>query len=404
MLSVLRDAAEAAEGAAREGGGLAEVSAAALREGRASLARTRALLPELNAAGVVDAGGKGVVLLLDAIHGAVAGVGSSERVGPPGPVGRERPAPGRGPLRFSFEVQYLLEAEDGEVASLRSGLGAVGDSLVVVGGGGLFTVHVHTDQPGKAVELAEDAGRPRDISIVDLREQVGSCAGAPARAVRQAERACAMVAVAEGRGLVRAFRSLGAEVVEGGPGRDPSLEGLIRALDAAAAPGVVILPNHPSAVSAAREAAEATSKRARVVEARSIPSGLAAAAAFNPEVGLEENVESMEESSRTCRAGEIARAEGDGRTPGGPARAGRWVGTVDGEAVGGAMSLADAARAILARMLWEGAEVVTIVEGADAGPRDRATVAGAVREAVDGLALDVLQGDQPQYPFLIGVE
>jgi fatty acid kinase len=169
VLSVLRDAARSAAEAAPRAADCAALMAAVLDEARESLARTKDVLPELREAGVVDAGGKGLVLLFDALHASLTGRQPSEPVGPSGPVGAR--APDRSvssPPEFAHEVQFLLEAEDDRVAPLRHRLGSLGDSLVVVGGGGLYNVHVHTNAPDEAVQAAREAGRPRDVSVVRL--------------------------------------------------------------------------------------------------------------------------------------------------------------------------------------------------------------------------------------------
>src|SRR5438105_12285246 len=234
VLSVLRDAAGAAGAAADAGADVPGVFDAALREARHSLDRTRDGLPELSAAGVVDAGAKGLVLLLDALGAAVQDRDLSEPAEPPGPVG----AGGDGSVppsgsHHEFEVQYLLEAEPAALGALRVDLAEVGGSIVVVGGGGLYQVHVHTDAAEDAVAAGRRAGVVRDVSTASLRDQVVACIGGQARGVQVAEQACGLVAVASGDGLAEAFRSLGAVVVRGGPGENPSVGDLVAAVEAA---------------------------------------------------------------------------------------------------------------------------------------------------------------------------
>jgi DAK2 domain fusion protein YloV len=429
-LSVMRDAAAAAEEASRGAEDVLQVFDAALAGARASLARTTELLPELRRAGVVDAGGKGLVLLFDALRAALCGELPSEPVGPFGPLGRpETGDPGGTPsvpvremASFGFEVQYLLEAGDEEVSGLRSVLAGLGTSLVVVGGGGVVKVHVHTDQPGAAVEAALDAGRPRQISISSLDGQ----AGCPPRSsgeteteaeVLSATHASALVAVAEGDGLVRTFRSLGASVVEGGPGNNPAVADLVRAIQAAPSSSVLVLPNHRNVVPAAERAAVEVSKAVIVVQARSIPAGIAAAAVFNPDATPVENAEALRAAAAGCTSGELVRAERDADTPAGAVRRGAWLGMADGRAVsvGRAGSSAGSASApesgagtaaveVVRHLAREGSEVVTLVVGAAAGAEERSQVETAIREAFPGLEVEIVDGGQPRYPFLIGVE
>ncbi|MGH2723971.1 MAG: DAK2 domain-containing protein [Actinomycetota bacterium] len=417
MLSVIRDAARAA-GEASEGDA-AEVAEAALEEGLRSVERTREQLPELSRAGVVDAGGKGLVLLLDALVSALRDVPLRVEVGPPGPVGerRERGPGGQEASRYGYEVMFLLEGDDQAVPGLRERLGAIGDSLVIVGGSCLYNVHVHTDDPGAAVERGVDAGRPREIRITSLDEQVEACLADQARAVRAegsepggpaaaAQRqATALVATAPGEGAARLLRSLGAVVVPGGPGRNPSVSDLVEAIRAAPSDDVVVLPNHKNIVPAAERAgAEVDGKRVTVVPTRSVPAGIAAAAAFNPAASLEENEGHVREGAEVVAAGEVATAVREAHTPAGPVRAGDLLGVVDGEvrAVGG--DPVEVAVGVLRTLVRDEHEVLTLLLGEDVGDEEGERAAGALREAFPDLEVDVHRGDQPHYPFLVGLE
>jgi hypothetical protein len=405
VLSVLRDAAaEATRASRRPGAGCAGILAAALDQARASLARTPDQLPELERAGVVDAGGKGIVLLLDALLAAVVGKEPSEPIGPLGPVGAangERRAPG---LEFAYEVQFLLEAPDEAIGPLRASLGDLGDSLVVVGGSGLFNVHVHTNQPDGAVEVGRRAGRPRDVHVASLRDRVEECMAGQARAVQVAAEACAMVAIIDGEGLARTFRSLGAVVVTGGPGNNPPVSEILTAIEVAPAGCVFVLPGHDNVAAAADQAAAAASKEAVVMPTHSVPGALAAATAFNPVRSIEENQRAMKESVARAGSGELVPAVRDAHTPAGPVRRGQWLGMVEGEAVVVAGQAADGAVALVEKLAGGGAEVVTLVVGAGVAEEERGSVEGALRRSFPGLGIEVLDGGQPRSPFLIGVE
>jgi uncharacterized protein len=419
ILSVLRDAAGAARRAADglpaadalppagAGAGVAAVLDAALEEARRSLARTREQLPELRSAGVVDAGAKGLVLLLDALGAAVAGREMTEPEGPPGPVGHGRPGSeedGHGP---AFEVQYVLEPGSGEsegaVEALRRALARIGDSLVVARGEGVYRVHVHTDEPGAAVELALEAGRPRSISITHLPSAHHEPEVDRPREAGQ-EVACALVAVAEGEGLAATFRSLGAVVVPGGPGNNPAVADILAAVDGAGVPEVLILPNHRNVVPAAERAAAGASRRAGLVRTTSIPAGLAAAAAFNPARSLGANVEAGAVAAAASRAGEVLRAERDATTPQGPVRAGRWLGMSEGELVAQGEDPAEVAVALAERLGADQAEILTVVAGAASTPAEASEVASALRGRFARAEVEVLDGGQPRHPYLIGVE
>jgi len=393
VLSVLREAADAAEASAGRGEETAAVLEAALRAGRAELARTMEVLPQLLAAGVVDAGGKGILVLLDVLKATLLDQAPSEPIGPLGPIGQQEGVRAPQASMPAFEVQFLLEATEDVALSLRRTLGEIGDSLVVVGGGGLFNVHVHTNEPDLVVEIGGRAGRTRELRVLSLAEGV-DCIGGQARAVQVAEQASAMVALAEGDGLVRIFASLGAVVVTG---TDPSVPDLASAIDSAPAGAVAVLPNHPSLATTAELAAAASSKDTIVVGSRSMPAGIAAAAAFNPNSSLPVNAAAMEAALRLCRSGELIRA--------GEADAGDWLGLVEGEPVSSATTVTEAAAQLVQRLEpTEGGELVTLVVGKDALPDDREKVRVDLRRRFPSLRLEIVDGGQPKSPFLIGVE
>lgn len=406
MLSVIRDASGAATRAAApdRDGDVTPVIEAALGEARRALARTTELLPELTRARVVDAGGKGVVLMLVALQAAVEGRTLSEPVGPLGPVGRSSAEGVRAELDFSHEVQYLLEADAPSIAALRGALAGIGDSLVVVGGGGLYNVHVHTNEPAQAVEAGSRAGRTRDVQIADLKDRVTSCLGGQARAVRVEEQVCALVAVAEGAGLSRAFRSLGAVVLEGGAGHNPSVADLVGAIEAAPSDAVVVLPNPRNIGPVAERAAGETSKEVRVVPSPSVPASLSAAAAFNPLAPPQDNAKVMEEAIGGCRSGALARAERDADTSAGPVKRGDWLGLAEGEVVAAGAGADATAAEVVRRLAAETAEMITLIVGADVTAGDRRLVEETLRGSFPSLELELLEGGQPAYPFLIGVE
>jgi DAK2 domain fusion protein YloV len=405
VLTVLADAARAAgEAASSAEATPAEVAAAAFREGAASVQRTRDILPALRAAGVVDAGGKGILLLLAALDAELSGAPVEVEVGPLGPVGEPDADAPEGDVGFKYEVQYLLDAPDDRVPVLRDRLGRLGDSLVVVGGGGTYKVHVHTNEPGQAVEEALDAGRPRQIAITDLADAVARCLSGQARAVQVERQRAGLVAVAEGRGLEEVFRSLGALVVRGGPGSNPSVADLLEAVETAPGPEVVLLPNHPNVVPAAERAAGESSKLVWVLATTSVPAGVSAATAFNPATNAEENLESMRWAADGCSAGEVTRAVRDAATPAGRVREGDWLGLVASEVVAvGDDAAAVAAR--LARHLVEPRhEILAVYVGADPSDDEAERVVEALRAEVPEREVEVHRGNQPAVAYLVGLE
>jgi uncharacterized protein len=408
MLSVVRAAGQAAASAATQGAGAPPVAHAALVAARSALEQTRERNPILARAGVVDAGGKGILLLLDALSAALTGSPLSEPAGSFGPVGSatgsaEGAVDQTGP---AYEVQYLFEGDEAGVDRLRGALASIGESLVVVGGGSLYNVHVHTDHPGRAVEAALGLGSIRSTSIASLDARVDSCMAGQARGVRIDERreVTSLVVVAEGDGLTRTLRSLGATIVQGGAGNNPAVADIVAAIGGASGASVAVVPGHPNVVPAAERAAVLSSKPARAIAAVSVPAAIAAATAFSPDASLDENAASMGEAAAACRSGEVVRAERDATTPQGPVHRGDWLGMVDGESVAAGADpmpvLSSVARALAA----ETSEVLTVVFGAGMSAADGAMASELLRREHPSMRVDVVDGGQPRSSFIVGAE
>jgi fatty acid kinase len=402
MLDVLADAARAARDGAGSGD-VETVSEAALKEARASLGRTTDLLPELRRAGVVDAGGKGVVVFFDALHAAITKGPTTEAVGPLGPVGGS--ATDLSPPSFKFEVQFLLEAGDREVAELRGRLGDLGDSLVIVGGDGTFKVHVHTNEPEAALALANGSGTPSSVSVTDLEGDVERCRVGGARGVRAIEqRSSALVAVADGGGIIDIFESLGAVVVPGGPGNNPSVGEILQAIESVPSRHVLVLPNHENVWPAAQAAADAAKTDARVVPTRSIAQGVSAAAAFHPDADLDTNAAVLTDAARAVAWGEVARAVRDAETPAGTVREGQLLATNAGRVVTVGDDAISMVLDLVRRLRQAHHEVVTVFVGSDVADEEAGMVERSLRSELPDLDVELHRGDQPGYPYVIGLE
>jgi DAK2 domain fusion protein YloV len=393
LLTVAREAAESARGS-----DLASVVRTARQAAEAALARTPDLLPALRSAGVVDAGGRGWCVLLEALERVVTGdqvTTAPSLVVPRGPQGfavaREA-----GSDEFGYEVQYLLrEATDASVERLRTVLGGLGDSLVVVGGDGLFNVHVHVNDVGAAVEAGLDAGRPFQITVTRFADQIADLP--PAGRV--------IVSVASGPGLAKAFTELGAVVVEGGPTANPSTRELLEAVRGARE--AVLLPNDKNVLAVAEAAAEQVRLEGRsiaVVPTRSVVQGLSAASVADPDRPFDDDVATMAAAAGATRWAEVTAAVRAAETGAGRCEAGDVLGLLDGAVVRVGKDVDGVAQDLLRRLLEPGGELATVVVGACAddgiGERLR-TWLSEVRPSVEVV---VLQGDQPHYPLLLGVE
>jgi DAK2 domain fusion protein YloV len=448
MLTVARAAADAAA-AADSAGGLLTVLESARRGAADALARTPELLPVLKAAGVVDSGGAGLLLMLDALlHVAdgrplpVCPGGTDNRAprptfsgdapirpdayggqspataatgpvsaGPSGTGSGQRQSPDTAGLRY--EVMYLLEAPDEAVPPFREVWAGIGDSIVVVGGAGLWNCHIHTDDIGAAIEAGVEVGRPRRIRVSDLweeveeerwvREAVATQGGAePAEEPVR----CAVVAVCTGDGIRRIFRSLGVHhVVNGGQTMNPSTAELLAAIDAAPGEQVVLLPNNKNIVPVAEQAATQSSKPVRVIPTVGIQEGFAALLEYDPEGGADANVTRMSESATRVVAGEVTQAVRASVCAAGPIAAGDFLGLSRQGIEVVAPELADAAIGLLDRLLDSGRhEIVTVIAGSGAGAADTRRITEWMDERHPAVTTEVHHGDQPLYPYLFSIE
>ncbi len=418
MLSVARAAAAAAvERAADPGARTGDVVTAAAAAARVALARTPEQLDVLARAGVVDAGGRGLCVLLDAAETASTGRRPPRTVrGPRIPVPVPEPAAGHAGGRVAgadldedgpaYEVMYLLDAPAEAVPVLRERLAALGDSLVVVGGEGLWNVHVHVDDVGAAVEAGIEAGRPHRVRVTHFAEQVAT-RRAP-HEDRPAGRA--VVAVAAGPGLDRLFTDAGATVVRGGPGHRPSSAEVLAAITGCGASEVVVLANDVDAVRVARAAAEAAETdaglRVAVIPTEAQVQGLAAMAVHEPGRSFERDVVEMTATARHVRHGAVTVATERAMTMAGPCEPGDVLGMVAGDYVVVGHDDHAVATDVLGRLLAGGGDLVTVVLGApaghspDLGERTAAWLA-ATHPVVD---VTVYDGGQDRYALMLAVE
>jgi DAK2 domain fusion protein YloV len=403
MLSVVRRSAEAAEELGNSPDLAAAVSAAAAGA-TAALAGTPQQLAVLAEAGVVDAGGCGLVIVLDALAAVITGQGSPAQL----PPARSRQAlemvREAGSPEFGYEVQYLLHAAEPALPALKAVLAELGDSLVVVGSGdGLFNVHVHVNDVGAAIEAGVEAGRPHRIAVTRLEDRLHADDHARHQPASPAREGRGAVVVAAGDGLTALFEAEGATVVD----RNPSIAEMLDAIAATGAAGVVLLPNdantHAVAISAAREAA-ATGVRVSVVPTRSPVQALAALAVRDAGREFGDDVIAMAEAAGACRYGEVCTAQREALTVAGRCRPGDLLGLVDGEVHIIGDDLTDVARRLIDRMLGGGGELTTLVLGADAPPALQQTLCDHVTGTWPFAEVQCYAGGQPRYHLLVGVE
>jgi hypothetical protein len=423
ILTVVRESADAAHEAAQRGESLAGVLHAARGAGKSALDRTPEMLPVLKDAGVVDAGGAGFLLLLDSALHVVDGVPLPEPDESVGPSAEQLEAVAHrhteGEVDVSelrYEVMYFLDLDDQHIQSFKEGWGAIGDSIVVVGGDGLWNCHVHTNDIGAAIEVALDlGGRPRTIRVTDLFEEVADeHAHREASMGGTAHRAgaglppvtCAVVAVSSGDGLGELFWQLGVQgVVTGGQTLNPSTAELLAAVEAVNAQQVVVLPNNKNIIPVAEQLDALTSKRVVVVPTRSMPEALAALVVYDPEAEVEANGVEMTEAAESVATGEVTQAVRATNSDVGPIGEGDWIGLVRGDGIVAVSGTLDGAiQSLLEQLVTESSEIVTVVEGTDASAGSTDLVRAWLEANRPDATVEVHRGGQPLYPYLFGVE
>jgi len=447
ILTVARCAADGAEDAINKGiRGLLGVVESARDAGREALASTPDLLPVLKQAGVVDAGGSGYVLFLDAVltvvdgrplpnppaldeaaasaveaYVASVGRGGGTDGGGISTNGRDSDAEAAreaaetsGANELRYEVMYLLDAPDDTIAAFKEVWAGLGDSIVVVGGDGLWNCHIHTSDVGPAIEAALEIGRPRDIRVTDLLDQVEEVRWVREGAVGASARddqpwgpppRTAVVAVANGEGVGRIFRSLGVHhLVAGGQSMNPSTAQILEVVEALPSPEVILLPNNDNIHPVAMQVCEMAKKRVRTVPTSGIVEGFAALLEYDPEAGADDNCAAMADSARRVIAGEVTRAVRDATGPAGTIRAGDYMGlSRDGVEVVGE-TLVEAVCGLLGKLLNPEHELVTLIEGEGAGAGDTRRITEWLSEHRSEVAVEVHHGGQPLYPYLLSIE
>jgi DAK2 domain fusion protein YloV len=405
ILTVARDAAKAADGA--RDGSVVQALEAAASAAATSLEHTPKLLPVLAEAGVVDAGGAGFVLLVDALLHAADGrplpepEEDSAVAGVPAVTPEAVEAHETGEHGGRYEVMYFLEIDDAAVDGFKQAWDAIGDSIVVVGGDGLWNCHVHVDDIGAALEAGLDAGgRPHKIRVTDLHQQVAD------ERRNRSQVVTAVVAVGAGEGIDDILRSLGVqEVVAGGQSMNPSTAQILDAIESAAGAGVLVLPNNKNVIPVAEQAVRLGSRPAQVVPTRSVAEGLASLLAYDADADVDTNVAAMVEAAAQVAWGEVTRAVRDAAsTPGGPVQEGDWLGLDHGKIAVVAPALAEACCGLLDRLVADDHEIVTMIEGDGSDPAVTSRLTEWLAKHRPDTAVEVHHGGQPLAAYLFSAE
>jgi uncharacterized protein len=399
MLSVIRELAEEAE--AHAGESPPELFAALVRRGEEAVARTPEQLQVLRDAGVVDAGGAGLLELVRGISAAVRGEPLPEP--PPPTLGIGLEAIHQELSKYRYCTVFLIEGEQLDREALEAELEQLGDSLLVVGDSSAIKVHVHTDDPGEALSVGTRVGTIGRIEIANMHEQTVEREERLLAAVMQS----GVVAVVAGAGNRKLFESLAEPVgpiriVEGGQTMNPSTADLVRAIESLNATEVVLLPNNSNILLAAEHAAKNADRPVEVVPTTSIPAGLAALLAFDGARSAAENAAEMRDAIAVVATGEVTVASRDVELEGVAIRKGSWLGLAEDKPVISDQDFDDVTFAVADRLLAGSRGLLTLLIGDEAPQLD--AVLARIESAHPDVEVDVQQGGQPHYALLLSAE
>ena len=417
ILTVVRETADAAKKSAERGDDLATQMQEIVIAARQSVARTPDLLPTLKQAGVVDAGGQGFCTLLEGVLRYIrgeAGIGNTTSIVQP----RQEAHVMKGRVtveeEFGYEVVFLLRGSNLDVEKIRQTIIDMGGvSTVVAGDEKLLKVHTHTLTPGKILDYGVSLGSLLDINIENLQEQslnyAAESAAEHAGELLQAEQASqtqiATVAVISGEGFEKVFQGLGvSEIIPGGQTMNPSIEELLAAVENTAARQVIILPNNGNVILSAQQACNLSEKEVYVVPSKTLPQGIAALLSFNYEADFTTNCQAMAAATKNIQTAEITRAVRTVQIDNLHVREGDFIGVINGNLAVAGQQIEQVIRDTLQRMQIDQYEIVTLYYGEEKTAEEAQKLAQSIKEQHSHLEIEVVNGGQPYYAYILSAE
>jgi len=411
MLTVLRDSAHAADAAAKSNSkNVIKTLTITVEAAKESVANTPNLLSVLYEAGVVDAGGQGLYVLLEGALHYLRGENDTLKHGKPRLIPTSQPlAPGITQMPAEVEVPYgycmnfLLEGQDLNLKKIKKNLKKKGQSLVITGNGSKLRVHIHSFKPGEIIDYATKQGVLHKIKIDNMDDQYAEFIKMQRKNLPAVD--TAIVAIASGEGLFKLFKSLGTTiVVPGGQTMNPSVRELVEAVDSAPSDKVILLPNNKNIVVAASQVQSLTSKDVKVVPTRTIPEGIGALLSFNYDMGLENNASAMEEATKRVKSIEITKSVRKSQINGMDIKKGEFIAVLDAkELVANGKKVKDVITDALEKAEVKNAELVSIYHGAETKPAEAQKIAGEIQNEFS-VEVETIQGDQPYYNYIISLE
>jgi len=416
ILTVVRETAEAAKQSAEHGDDLVGLMQEAVIAARQSVARTPDLLPTLKQAGVVDSGGQGFCTILEGIWHYIRGEAGMTLTLSEAPVQVQQTETqqkkGRVTVEeeFGYEVVFLLYGEKLDVESIRQTIIDMGGvSTVVAGDEKLLKVHTHTATPGQILDYGVSLGSLMDINIENLQAQ--SLTYAAASEAEHADDALeetlhiATVAVVSGAGFEHVYRELGVNaIVSGGQTMNPSIEELLAAVEATPADKVIMLPNNGNVILSAQQVVSLTQKEVFVVPSDTLPQGIAALLSFNYDADFQENCQAMSEAAQHIQTAEITTAVRTVQIGGVRVREGDYIGLINGNLTIAGQHIERVVQDTLERMGIDQYEILTLYYGEDIAADVAQQTAQRIKQHYSHLEIEVVNGGQPYYAYIVSVE
>jgi DAK2 domain fusion protein YloV len=419
MLTVISRVAQAAQRCAEAGSTVPQMFDAICEAAREAVALTPTLLPVLREAGVVDAGGQGLSVILEGARRYVAGEESGDMEVPvPAPIGVAEHA-GTVTSRFleaadqeayGYCTQFVVQGQDLDADAIREQMATVAQSTVVVGGGDAVNIHVHAFDPGPVVSFGASLGTLSQVKIQSMDEQRRQYSAARRQEVAPAPDGAeaaqvAVVAVAWGDGLERVFTELGAAgIVRAGDTMNPSVQEILSTVEGAPSNAVIVLPNNRNIVQTARQAVELSRKRVKVVPTTTIPQGVAAMLALNPERDLDANAADMEGAMASIRTGGVCTAVRAAEVDGVSVERGQIIGLLEREVAAAGDSPNEVLLSLLRAADVAEGDLVTLYWGSELTEGDADEAGRAVKAAFPGAEVEVVRGGQPHYHYILSIE
>ncbi len=417
ILTVVREAWENTKDLAQEGGDAAEFLAKFIEEGEKSLANTPELLPALKKAGVVDAGGKGLLVILSGMQQVISGGGmirSEEETKPSAPAAVAAAGAAQEDIKFAYCTEFIVNKKPGakDATALRAFLETIGDCVVVVDDDDIIKVHVHSNHPGKAIEEGIKFGELTKMKIENMREQHHNIIKADEAVQKnrkvpvKPEKDFGFVAVAAGAGIEALFRDLGADsVVRGGQTMNPSTEDILEAIGQTPANNVFVLPNNKNIIMAAEQAVSLADRNVCVLQSRSIPQGITALMNFDPGADFVTNRSNMTEALGRVQSGQITFAVRDSEYDGHKIKQGEILAMDNGKIVFTEKDVTKALVKLTKRLVNSSSSFITVMYGSDVSDEAANAAYEQLRARIsDSIDINLVNGGQPVYYYIISVE